>query len=298
LEWEVEMVFDCSCGRMFRVPDDAPAVRRDCPTCGSILREVSTRTPAEDLRVMKEKEKALRDALRQRDRQLRQAQVQIASLKQEIDRVRAGQPAAEPVKRELQDLRDESEQKIRLLEERTAEAGRAASRIGELEREIAAAREESETERRRRESDLSQTRHVVRHLLDGMERLAQELAALRIAAPKPEESVAEPFPALTATVRVEPPTAWRPGELPSDRLDLHLVPIAKEDPVEGGPMRMPSDRIPLFEPEEIPFLPSQSAPIATPAPVAPPMPEPVAVATEAPAPPRRGFLSRLFRRRA
>jgi hypothetical protein len=90
------MVLDCSCGRSFRVADTSPAVRRDCPECGSILRESRTGLPMEDVRVLKGKERALRDALRQRDRQLRQARVRIEALTQELERLRSPMAGSSP----------------------------------------------------------------------------------------------------------------------------------------------------------------------------------------------------------
>jgi hypothetical protein len=91
------MVLECSCGRSFRVADGAPAVRRDCPECGSILRDAATGVAMEDVRVLKGKERALRDALRQRDRQLRQARVRIVSLTQELERFRGTETPTSPV---------------------------------------------------------------------------------------------------------------------------------------------------------------------------------------------------------
>jgi len=165
------MLLDCACGQVFRLPGGAARIRRLCPSCGAILRESASGLPTEDLAVLKEKERALRDALRQRDRALRQAQVQVVALKKELDLLRAGSsaPAAEATN----------------------------SRAAAIEQQLAAAQ------------------------------------------PRPA-----PLSVVSSLTRLDAVSAMRPVELPSDRLDLHLIPMVDEKPVEGAEA-LPSDRVPL-----------------------------------------------------
>ena len=122
--------------------------------------------------VLKEKERALRDTLRQRDRALRQAQARIAALEAELAPLRSANPAPKP-----------------------------DPRVRELEHSLDAAR---------------------------------------------------PAPIVSAPVRIDRVAEWKPVELPSDRLDLHLIPLVEEKPAGGD---LPSDRVALDGVREIPFLP-------------------------------------------
>jgi hypothetical protein len=136
------MRLECGCGKRYRVPD------RDCPSCGVALR-AAAEGPARplpaggvDVQVLVRQKHALRDELRVRDRQLRQALLRIRALEADLSRARGGRPST----------------------------------------------------------------------------------AVRI---------------------VESP--WRPLELPSERIDLSILPAADEAPVLEGALELPSDRVPLFE---------------------------------------------------
>jgi hypothetical protein len=84
------MRLDCACGRTYRAPD------HDCPACGHTLvprpddlsrRAVPPAAAKVDPVVLVKQKLALRDELRVRDRQLRQAELRIKALQAQLDRL-------------------------------------------------------------------------------------------------------------------------------------------------------------------------------------------------------------------
>ena len=89
------MRLDCACGKTYRAPD------HDCPSCGQTLvprsHETSKRAfPPEaakvDPAVLVRQKLALRDELRVRDRQLRQAEARIRVLQAQLERFMSRDP--------------------------------------------------------------------------------------------------------------------------------------------------------------------------------------------------------------
>jgi hypothetical protein len=87
------MRLECGCGKRYRVPD------RDCPACGVALR-AAAEGPARplpaggvDVQVLVQQKHALRDELRVRDRQLRQALLRIRALEADLSRARGERPS-------------------------------------------------------------------------------------------------------------------------------------------------------------------------------------------------------------
>jgi hypothetical protein len=83
------VVFVCGCGKRFRAPEGTSTDSRPCPACGGNLHLAEYTIPSDPVQVHIEQKKALRDELRGRDRQLRRAQREIASLKAENEKLRA-----------------------------------------------------------------------------------------------------------------------------------------------------------------------------------------------------------------
>jgi hypothetical protein len=90
------MRLECACGRTYRAPD------HDCPACGSTLKPLAQDVPRRpvppgaariDPEILVLQKLALRDELRVRDRQLRQAELRLRELQAEIDRLRKAGPA-------------------------------------------------------------------------------------------------------------------------------------------------------------------------------------------------------------
>ncbi|HEX7896501.1 MAG TPA: hypothetical protein VF950_01985 [Planctomycetota bacterium] len=86
------MRLDCSCGRTYRTAD------HDCPECGQTLTPRADDAPKKaippgadkvDPAVLVRQKMALRDELRVRDRQLRQAEARIAALQAQLERMLA-----------------------------------------------------------------------------------------------------------------------------------------------------------------------------------------------------------------
>jgi hypothetical protein len=98
------MRLDCACGRTYRAPD------HDCPGCGATLRPTPHDAPRRPVppgaaaippEILVQQKLALRDELRVRDRQLRQAEVRLRELQAELDRLRRpgpSKPAPPPVR--------------------------------------------------------------------------------------------------------------------------------------------------------------------------------------------------------
>ncbi len=89
----------CGCGRTFRAQD------HDCPGCGATLQALPDDAPLRPVppgaagvapEVLVRQKLALRDELRLRDRQLRQAEARLRELQAELDRLHA---AGSPVRR-------------------------------------------------------------------------------------------------------------------------------------------------------------------------------------------------------
>ena len=81
----------CGCGRTFRAQD------HDCPGCGATLRPLPDDAPLRPVppgsatiapEILVRQKLALRDELRVRDRQLRQAEARLRELQGELDRLR------------------------------------------------------------------------------------------------------------------------------------------------------------------------------------------------------------------
>lgn len=61
----------------------------------------------------------------------------------------------------------------------------------------------------------------------------------------------EPFVTISeAPVVVDRSTDWRPLEMPSERLDLSIVPVLEEIPNLADAPQLPSDRLPLYTPPQ------------------------------------------------
>ena len=84
------MRLDCSCGRTYRTAD------HDCPECGQTLAPRADDAPRKafppgadkiDPAVLVRQKMALRDELRVRDRQLRQAEARIVALQAQLERM-------------------------------------------------------------------------------------------------------------------------------------------------------------------------------------------------------------------
>ena len=84
------MRLECACGRTYRAPD------HDCPECGQTLAPRTDASPKRpvppgaakiDPEVLVRQKLALRDELRVRDRQLRQAEVRIKALQAQLERL-------------------------------------------------------------------------------------------------------------------------------------------------------------------------------------------------------------------
>jgi len=145
------MIFVCECGKRFKAPEGTPPAGNSCPGCGGSLRLQGMPAPAQDLHIINEQKKALRDELRIRDRQLRIAHNEILKLKAENEKLK---------------------------------------------------------------EELTKARPDV-----------------------PFVTIAE------APVVVDRSTSWMPMELPSERLDLSIVPALEEIPDLADAPHLPSDRI-------------------------------------------------------
>jgi hypothetical protein len=84
------VILACDCGKRYKTADGGTPALRQCPHCGGSLRVAPQPVPTSaDIGVLIEQKKALRDEMRVRDRQLRIAQVEIARLKADNDKLRA-----------------------------------------------------------------------------------------------------------------------------------------------------------------------------------------------------------------
>jgi hypothetical protein len=88
-------------------------------------------------------------------------------------------------------------------------------------------------------------------------RIAQnEIVRLQIENDKLREEIQKGRPGTPvvtireATVVPGRPLDWRPLELPSERLDLSIVPVLEEIPDLADAPQLPSDRLPLYTPTE------------------------------------------------
>ena len=95
------MRLDCSCGRTYRAAD------HDCLECGQTLTPRADDAPKKaippgsdkiDPAVLVRQKLALRDELRVRDRQLRQAEARIAALQAQLERMLARGQDVRPVR--------------------------------------------------------------------------------------------------------------------------------------------------------------------------------------------------------
>ncbi len=147
------MVLACACGKRYRVADGA-ATARPCPHCGALLQPVAPAVAApQDIHVLIEQKRALRDELRLRDRHLRIAQHEILRLRAENEKLRTDPARPHP---------------------------------------------------------------------------------------SPVVRIAEP------PVRIEKAAEWRPQALPSERLDVSLLPVLEDLPELDDAPQLPSDRVPLY----------------------------------------------------
>ncbi len=129
------MILECSCGKMFRVRDDAANPPTKCPACGGVLRAAggsSMNLPAADTRA--------KDVERERD----EARTRVAQLEKEVGAARSasadGESAdaanADRLERELLALRSETERKIKDRERELAQARESADREAAERRKI------------------------------------------------------------------------------------------------------------------------------------------------------------------
>ena len=87
-------------------------------------------------------------------------------------------------------------------------------------------------------------------------RIAQnEIVRLQIENDKLREELTKarpgtPVTITTAPVLVDRSADWRPLEMPSERLDLSIVPALEEIPDLADAPQLPSDRLPLYSPTQ------------------------------------------------
>ena len=87
-------------------------------------------------------------------------------------------------------------------------------------------------------------------------RIAQnEIVRLQIENDKLRDEIGKVKPGTPVTISAAPVLVdrskdWRPLEMPSERLDLSIVPILEEIPDLADAPQLPSDRLPLYTPTQ------------------------------------------------
>jgi chromosome segregation ATPase len=121
------MILECSCGKMYRVRDDATNPPTKCPVCGGVLRAAggsSTSLPAAADARVKELEERIKDL----ERELRSAKSSGAAAPAAVADLAAAAERADGLEQQLLDLRSQTERELREKDRQLAQARDAAER--------------------------------------------------------------------------------------------------------------------------------------------------------------------------
>ncbi len=173
------MLLECSCGKMYRVRDDAAHPPTKCPSCGGVLRQHSGAAPAapagpdpkvKDLEArLQAAERGLSSAKASaelKDKELREAQAAIGRLGGDLEKAQASYREA--------------------LRKKEAEVEERQRKLDELEKEGTKVRQQSQT----------QTTALLRQKDAALQEARDEIARL-------EERLAQPAPAGSVPAEVE-----------------------------------------------------------------------------------------------
>ncbi len=133
------MILECSCGKMYRIRDDAANPPTKCPACGGPLKSSGSSSPdvlAQHPRV-REMETRIKDLQRQVEEARSAAPAEAPkALAEQVDELRAGAEKAGELERELLDLRSQTERRLKDKERETAQAREAADRAEAERRKV------------------------------------------------------------------------------------------------------------------------------------------------------------------
>jgi chromosome segregation ATPase len=171
------MLLECSCGKMYRVRDDAAHPPTRCPACGGTLRPVSGGAPAgaadprlkdleARLQALERDLAATRAAVEVKDRELDEAHSSIARLGADLEK------AQNAYKEALKKKDEELEEKQRRLAELQGEGTKSRAQAPAQTLALLKAKDEALQEARER---IAQLEHDLKEAQDSIARLGADL---------------------------------------------------------------------------------------------------------------------------